>query len=136
MTTKPIPEYTLQSRYHSTCADCKCGIVPGDMVRYTPATRTKHVTRQVTQANGHVLLQDMQVSANTVVRHAEGQCPAVMDYTVQLVYRCTSKHVKVRALSAEQAIQTATPKRTARETDTPCGYVVRQGNVEVLRRVA
>lgn len=110
-------ERVLESRYHSTCAECKCGIKPGDVIRYLPKD----------ERSGRL---------KPVVRHAEGKCPAVMDYTVQLLYSCTSKHLKVRALSAEEAIIKAKPKRIAYGADSPSGYVVRQGNVEVLRRVA
>jgi hypothetical protein len=117
MHANPIQEYTLQSRYHSTCAECKCGIKPGDAIRYLPKD----------EQHGRL---------KPVVRHAEGKCPAVMDYTVQLVYRATSKLVHIRALSATEALDKAKPKRIAREVDMPCGYVVRQGNIEVLRRVA
>ena len=91
-------------------------ITPGDEVRYLPAD----------ERHGRL---------KPVVRHAEGQCPLVMDYTVQLMYGATSKRLRVRALSADDAISKATPKRISVGTASPCGYVVRQGNIEVLRRV-
>ena len=104
----------IQARFHSKCHECLEPITPGTEVLYTPSNGVSKAT----------------------VKHVEGQCPAVMDYIVQMVYRCTSKLLKIRALSANDAITKANPKRTARETDSPCGYVVRQGNVEVLRRMA
>ena len=104
----------ITARFHSKCVECHEPVAPGIEVLYTPSNGVSKAT----------------------VKHIEGQCPAIMDYAVQLVYRCTSKLLKIRALSASEAIIKATPKRTARETDSPCGYVVRQGNVEVLRRMA
>ena len=104
----------INARFHSKCTECQTPINPGMEVLYTPSNGVSKAT----------------------VQHVEGQCPAVMDYIVQLVYHCTSKLLKIRALSANEAITKATPKRTARETDSPCRYVVRQGNIEVLRRMA
>ena len=104
----------IQARFHSQCPECSEPVTPGMEVLYTPSNGVSKAT----------------------VRHIDGQCPAIMDYIVQLVYRCTSKLLKIRALSASDAITKATPKRTAREMDSPCGYVVRQGNIEVLRRMA
>ena len=105
------PSRTINARFHSKCMECREPVTPGMEVLYTPSNGVSKAT----------------------VRHIEGQCPAIMDYVVQLVYRCTSKLLKIRALSASDAIIKATPKRTARETDSPCEYVVRQGNIEVLR---
>lgn len=107
----------LQTWYHGTCVECRCAIKPGDTVLYRPA-------------NPHMW------HSKATVQHLDGQCPAIMDYSVQLMYRATSKRVTVRAFNAEEAITKATPKRTSRDVDLPCGFVVRQGNVEVLRRVA
>ena len=114
MRSSPIVERIIESRYHSKCPDCGQPIVPGTEVRYLP--KDERVARLKAR-----------------VRHAEGQCPAVMAYTVQLMYQCTSKTMKTIALSANEAIAKVTPKGT---TNRPCEYVVRQGNVVVLRRVA
>ena len=115
MRSSGIAERIIVSHYHSTCAECRMPIIPGAEVRYLPRD----------ERHGRLRAH---------VRHAEGQCPPVMDYAVQLLYRCTSKTLRVRALTASEAIEKARPKRTAWEVDLPCGYVVRQGNVEVLRR--
>ena len=109
-----LTKRVITARFHSKCRECQTPITPGTEVMYTPSNGVSKAT----------------------VQHIEGQCPPVMGYTVQLIYSCTSKLLKVRALSANEAIAKATPKRTARETDSPCGYVVRQGNIEVLRRMA
>ena len=111
---KPTTKRIINARFHSKCTECHEPVVPGMEVVYTPSNGISKAT----------------------VQHIEGQCPDIMDYAVQLVYRCTSKLLKIRALSADEAIVKATPKRTARETDSPCGYIVRQGNIEVLRRMA
>jgi len=129
-------ERVILSRYHSTCHECGQPIGAGDQVLYTPAPFTREVRKQYRAKDGNILLRNVIVGKGAKVRHLDGQCPPVMDYSVQLVYRATSTRVAVRALSAEEAIIAATPKRTSREVDRPCGYVVRQGNVEVLRQVA
>lgn len=110
-------ERIIISRFHTRCADCQCPIVPGIEILYLAANPKR----------GRLKPR---------VRHVQGQCPDMMEYTVQLVYRTTSKYVHVRALDAMEAIRKATPRRTARDVDMPWGYVVRQGNIEVLRRAA
>ena len=127
-------ERTITARFHNTCVECKGPIKPGDTIRYTPATSTAEVKRQYRSNEGYILLRDTVVNTGSTVRHMPGQCTLRTEYTVRIIYASTSKSMRVAADTPEQAIQKATPK--SKYASPPVGYVVSQGNVEVLRRVA